>query len=378
MTIERQAKVHDIMPGSGGVVVQAHAWLCDIPVETVRTDAMQSFLKQETIFVELTLADGTTGLGYSYTIGTGGKAVLSLLQTVLLERVKGLSAHRPEAVWSALCSATKATTVGPITALAIAAIDTAIWDAGCKASNRPLWVAAGGANPSIPLYDTEGGWLHLSTDELVEAALTAQTMGMRGVKIKVGKPRGHEDRDRLEAVREAVGDGLDIMVDANQSLTAAEAVRRAHLFEPLDIFWFEEPLPADDIAGHQRLASATSIPVAVGESMYSLGQFGQYLKAGAASILQVDVARVGGITPWLKTAHLAEAHNVQVAPHFLMELHASLTCSIPNALYLEHIPQLRAVTHSELDIVDGIALAPNEAGLGIDWNRDAIDGLRVS
>ncbi len=361
-----------------GTIVSAEAWLSDLEVETVRTDAVQSFLKQETIFVRLRTAGGVEGIGYSYTIGTGGEAVLSLLRTCLLDVLIGLDAHRPEAVWRALFSATRATTVGAITSLALAAVDTAVWDARCKASGLPLWVAAGGARPSIPLYDTEGGWLHFDTDELVAQALESQRRGLGGVKIKVGKPRGHEDAERLAAVRAAVGPGMDLMVDANQSLTAAEAIRRAALFEPLDIFWFEEPLPAEDVAGHRRLAASTTLPVAVGESLYSVGHFREYLQTGAASIVQVDVARVGGITPWLKVAHLAESFNVAVAPHFLMELHVSLCCAVPNALYLEHIPQLRAVTKRELVIRDGHGMAPDGPGLGIDWDFDAIDDRRVA
>ncbi|MGN6426199.1 mandelate racemase/muconate lactonizing enzyme family protein [uncultured Leifsonia sp.] len=370
--------VPSLRPSADSIIVAAEAWLSDLEVETVRTDAVQSFLKQETIFVRLRTAGGAEGVGYSYTIGTGGAAVLSLLRSCLLDAVIGLDADRPEAVWRALFSATRATTVGVITALALAAVDTAVWDARCRSTGLPLWVAAGGHAPSIPLYDTEGGWLHLETDELVEQALASQRRGLGGVKIKVGKPRGHEDAERLSAVRAAVGDTMDIMVDANQSLTAAEAIRRAALLEPLDIFWFEEPLPAEDVAGHGRLARSTSIPVAVGESIYSVGHFREYLQAGGASVVQVDVARIGGITPWLKVAHLAEAFNVPVAPHFLMELHVSLCCAVPNALYLEHIPQLRAITATELAVRDGRALAPQAPGLGIDWDLDAIDDRRVA
>jgi L-alanine-DL-glutamate epimerase-like enolase superfamily enzyme len=230
----------------------------------------------------------------------------------------------------------------------------------------------------VPVYDTEGGWLHHSIEELVEGALATRRAGFRGVKLKVGKPQLHEDVERLSAVREAVGPALQIMVDANQSMTAAEAIRRAAAFEPLRLAWLEEPLPADDLNGHRRLAAATSIPVAVGESLYSIGQFREYLAAGAASIVQVDVARVGGITPWLKVAHLAEAFNVVVCPHFLMELHVSLVAAIPNGAFVEHIPQLRAITSSELQIEDGFALAPDAPGIGIDWQNDAVDDRRVA
>ncbi|MEU4287454.1 mandelate racemase/muconate lactonizing enzyme family protein [Kribbella sp. NPDC026596] len=358
-------------------IIHAEAYLVDLEVETVRTDAVQSFLKQETIFVSLETADGLTGLGYSYTIGTGGTAVLALLRDHLLPRLAGADARNVEALWSDLFWSTHATTVGAITSLALAAVDTALWDLRCLRAGEPLWRLAGGYRQQVPLYDTEGGWLHLTTDELVAGALASQKAGWPGVKLKVGKPRAHEDLERLQAVRDAVGPSLDIMVDANQSMTYPEARRRAAAFEAVDLSWFEEPLPADDVTGHGRLAASTSIPIAVGESLYSVSQFREYVASGGAGIVQVDVARVGGISPWLKVAHLAETFNLEVCPHFLMELHVSLTAAVPNGRYVEHIPQLRAITSSEMAIVDGHAVAPDTPGLGIDWNQDAIDDRRV-
>ena len=221
-------------------IVRAEAFLVDLEVETVRTDAVQSFLKQETIFVSLETADGLTGLGYSYTIGTGGTAVLALLRDHLLPRLVGADARNVEAVWSDLFWSTHATTVGAITSLALAAVDTALWDLRCLRAGEPLWRLAGGYRQRVPLYDTEGGWLHRATDELVAGALASQKAGWPGVKLKVGKPRVHEDLERLMAVRDAVGPGLDIMVDANQSMTYPEARRRAAAFEAVDLSWFEE------------------------------------------------------------------------------------------------------------------------------------------
>jgi L-alanine-DL-glutamate epimerase-like enolase superfamily enzyme len=357
-------------------ITHAEAYLVDLEVETVRTDAVQSFLKQETIFVEIGSDDGGSGTGYSYTIGTGGTAVLALLRDYLLPRLSGQDPRRVEAIWRDLFAATRATTVGAITSLALAAVDTALWDWRCRAAGQPLWVLAGGAKDRIPLYDTEGGWLHLSTHELVVGAKASQAAGWPGVKMKVGRSPA-QDVERVAAVRAAVGPDFDLMLDANQSLTAAEAIRRARLLEPYDPSWFEEPLPADDVAGHEAVAAATSIPIAVGESMYSAGQFHEYLRRRAAGVVQVDVARIGGITPWLKVAHLAETANVVVCPHFLMELHVSLCCAVPNSRYLEHIPQLRAITRGEIEVAAGQALAPGAPGLGIEWDRDAIDNRRV-
>jgi L-alanine-DL-glutamate epimerase-like enolase superfamily enzyme len=358
-------------------IVRATAWLCDLPVERVRTDAVQAFVKQETIFVEVETAAGVRGLGYSYTIGTGGGAVLSLLRQTLLDTMVGTDIHRVEKIWSDAFGITRATTTGPITSLALAALDTAVWDARCRTLGLPLWQLAGGFRDRVPVYDTEGGWLQLPQQELVEQALRSQEIGLPGAKIKIGKPTATEDRLRLTAVREAVGDAMDIMVDANQSLTAAEAIRRSRFLAELDIFWFEEPLPADDVTGHARLSAMTTVPIAVGESLYAPAAFREYLQRQAAGILQVDVARVGGITPWLKVAHLAETYNVKIAPHFLMEIHLPLLCAIPNGLYLEHIPQLRAITTTPIPIQNGQALASNAPGLGIEWDRDAIAALTV-
>ncbi|MCD9588060.1 mandelate racemase/muconate lactonizing enzyme family protein [Streptomyces sp. 8ZJF_21] len=360
------------------IITTATAKLADIAVETDRTDAVQSFVKQETVLVDITTADGGPGTGYAYTIGTGGTSVLALLRDHLLPVLIGQDARNVEALWQRLFALTRATTTGAITSLALAAVDTALWDVRCKRAGEPLWRLAGGHRQDVPVYDTEGGWLHLTTDELVRGALRAQRAGWGGIKIKVGKPHTAEDAERLRAVREAVGPALHIMTDANQSQTMSSALRLAAALEPYDPYWIEEPLPADDISGHARLARATRIPVAVGESLYAPTQFRNYLETGAASVVQVDAARIGGITPWLKVAHTAESHNVMVCPHFLMELHISLVAAVPNGMYVEHIPQLRAVTRGELTIRDGRAVAPDVPGIGIDWDMDAIDDRRVA
>ena len=191
------------------------------------------------------------------------------------------------------------------------------------------------------MYDTEGGWLQLTVEELVGRGRgERRARGWSGFKMKVGKPNVSEDVERVAAVREALGERVNIMVDANQSLTWAEASRLARLLEPLDVYWLEEP------PGSGRRHDRTCAPRQIDVDPHRRGRKHLFaepfslrisLPAGAAGIVQVDAARIGGITPWLKTAHLAEAFNVKVAPHFLMELHVSLAAAIPNAGYVEHI-----------------------------------------
>ncbi len=352
-------------------ITRADGFLVDLVPKVKRTDAIQSFKSQETIFVTLTDAEGAQGRGYSYTIGDGGPSVLALLRHTLLPALMGREAEMIEAIWRDLLFTSHATAVGPIMSLALAAIDTALWDLRGKRAGLPLHVLAGGTKSRVPMYSTEGGWLHIEPAALVDDALAMRQEGFLGSKIKIGKPTVAGDEARLGAVRAALGPDYEIMTDANQSMTQPEAARRLPLLESLNIGWFEEPLPADDIAGHARLARQSRVPIAVGESLYSPGQFADYVAAGACGIVQADVARVGGITPWLKVAHLAEAHNLSICPHFLMEIHVSLVCAVPNAPWLEYIPQLDDIA-APMAREGGFALAPTAPGIGIDWDEGAL------
>ena len=359
-------------------ITHVEVLLVDLVPKVKRTDAIQSFVSQETPIVRIIDSDGVTGMGYSYTIGTGGSSVLALLNDHLCPRLIGRDAEEIEGIWRTLFFHTHATTVGAMTSIALAAIDTALWDLRCKRAALPLWRMAGGAQRSVPLYSTEGGWLHIEPAALVEDALAVKEKGFSGTKIKIGRPHVAEDVARLSAVRAAVGADFEIMTDANQGFNLSEAIRRARHYEDLDIAWFEEPIHADDIEAHAQLTRSTSVPIAVGESLYSISQFKDYLMRKACTIVQVDVGRIGGITPWLKVAHMAEAHNVAVCPHFLMELHVSLAAAVPNGRYVEYIPQLDEITQSRMAIKEGRAVPSDEPGLGIEWDMKAIDRMALA
>jgi L-alanine-DL-glutamate epimerase-like enolase superfamily enzyme len=346
----------------------------DLAPKVARSDAIQSFAAQETPILRITDTDGVTGTGYTYTIGQGGSSIVALLRDHLAPRLIGREAGAIEAIWQDLFMATHALSVGPLTALSLAAVDTALWDLRGVRLGQPLHLLAGGAQARVPVYTTEGGWLHIEEAELVAEAEAAVADGFRGTKIKVGRPTLQEDLRRLSAVRRVVGEDFQIMTDANQGFRLPEAIRRAGAFESagLDLAWYEEPLPAEDVEGHVRLAAATRIPVAVGESLYHPAQFRDYLARNACGVVQVDVARIGGITPWLKTAHLAETFNLPVCPHFLMELHLPLVAAVPNGAWLEHIPQLDDITTSRIAMAGGCAMPSAEPGNGIAWDWEAI------
>jgi L-alanine-DL-glutamate epimerase-like enolase superfamily enzyme len=357
-------------------ITRVEIFQVDLKPKVARSDAIQTFSMQETPMLRVFCDDGSEGTGYSYTIGNGGSSVIALLRDHLAPRLLGKDPDMVEEIWKDLYFFTHATSVGAITSIALCVVDTALWDRRCRAAGLPLHVMAGGAQRRVSVYDTEGGWLHLKPGEVVENALAAKAKGLRGVKIKIGRPHMSEDVARLAAVRKALGPAFDIMTDANQGFTVSEAIRRARHYEALDVLWFEEPLPAEDLNGHVLLSRSTSVPIAIGESLYHPSHFREYLQRGACNIVQVDVGRVGGITPWLKVAHLAEAFNVQVCPHYLMEIHLGLCCAVPNATWLEHIPQLDDITASRIAIKDGYALPSSHAGLGIEWDWKAIERRR--
>lgn len=355
------------------IVERIEVMLTEIPAKFPRQDAIQPFHKQETPIVRIYASDGAVGTGYTYTLGTGGSSIVALIRDHLAPALIGQDARCIEANWLRLYRSTNATTPGAITSLALAAIDVALWDLRCRSAGLPLHLLAGGAQRRLPLYDTEGGWLNLPIEAIVDNARAAVDHGFRGFKLKIGHPAA-TDAKRLAAVRDVLPAEIEFMTDANQCFAFDDALRRARVLESFGVSWFEEPLPADDVTGHAQLAQSTSVPIAIGETIYSIGQFREYLHRNACSLVQVDVARVGGITPWLKVAHMAQAYNLVVAPHYLMELHVSLAAAVPNARWVEHIPQLDDFLLTRMTVdEEGYAVPPDAPGVGIDWDWPAIE-----
>lgn len=351
--------------------------LFSLPVPVKRSDAIQAFTAMELLVVELQTFEGLSGVGYGYTIGTGGRAAKAFLDAELVPLLKGEDCESHEHIWTKMTSATRASSGGPVSSIARSAVDVAVWDIKAKSHNVPLYRLLGGSRDRLPAYDTEGGWLHVPFEELVRNARAAVEKGFHGVKVKVGKEDATEDVARLEAVRSAIGPGVKLMVDANQGWTPSEAIRRARLFEPFDLYWLEEPIAATHVGGHRELRKHTCIPIAVGETLYSKESFAEYIRCDAASILQPDVARVGGITEWMKIAAMAEAFQVPIAPHFLMEIQLHLAAAIPNGLFVEYIPQLAPYLEEEFALEDGCLVAPARPGHGILFAWEKLEAHRV-
>jgi L-alanine-DL-glutamate epimerase-like enolase superfamily enzyme len=268
-----------------------------------------------------------------------------------------------------------------VTQMALAAVDIALWDIMAQVAGVPLWKLLGGHKPhEIKTYNTDGGWLNWTIEELVEDTVGFVEEGWPGVKIKVGKPDSAEDYRRVEAVRKAIGDEVMLMVDANMVWDVNTACTWGRRLEEFQVYWLEEPLHPDDVAGHARLARTITTPIALGENLYHRYSFRDYISAGAVGFVQVDVTRVGGITEWLRIAELSASHNLPVVPHVgdMMQIQQHLVAATPNAPMLEYIPWILDLFESPVKVKDGHIQVPDEPGASTRMRADSLKKWRVA
>lgn len=270
---------------------------------------------------------------------------------------------------------------GGITHLALAAVDVALWDIKTKAAGLPLWKLLGGSEQKrIEGYNTDGGWLNWPDETLVfDCRRLVEEEGYRGVKIKVGSADMTRDLRRVEAVRNAIGPNIKFMVDANGRWDLPTATRFGKAISAFDIFWFEEPIWYDDIAGHARLAQSIDTPIALGEQLYSLDHFKAFLDAEALHFAQPDAVRLAGITEWLEVADLAHSHRLPVCAHVgdMVHIHLPLSIAHPACTMLEYIPWLRDCFTEPVTVREGYFIAPQEPGANTTLKPSMIEKFGV-
>jgi L-alanine-DL-glutamate epimerase-like enolase superfamily enzyme len=366
------------MTDRDAVIVGAEARLVRVPVDPPRGDAIQQFDALEVPIVEVTDRMGRRGVGFGYTIGTGGTAILALIEDELLAFLTGQDARFIASLMRRLAKRIHALTPGCISSTALAAIDIALWDLAAHRANAPLYLLLGGAQDRIRLYNTHVGWLNRPLDEMIDLCEQAvERDGFTALKLKVGKPDIEEDCERVAKVRESVGRTTTIMVDANQSWTIDTAIARMRRLEPYDLYWIEEPLEATDLDGFVRLGQQTPVARAGGESLYSPAAFHECIRRSALDILQPDVARIGGITNAIAVCHLAAAANLPVAPHVSPELSVSVACAVSNSVFVEYVPQMEPILERPVARHAGFAIPFDAPGHGIAFNPEALDRYTV-
>jgi L-alanine-DL-glutamate epimerase-like enolase superfamily enzyme len=347
-----------------------------IPLESVLSDSTHGTITAfELVTVRLRDRDGGQGIGYTYTTGHNGAAIHATLEHAIRDLVAGEDADRIEHLWSKVWWGLHYGGRGGAAVLAQSALDIALHDLKAKRANLPLWKLLGGHDPKVPCY---AGGIDLDLDA---GALLRQTdghlaKGFRAIKMKVGRDRLSEDVAKVAAMRKHLGDEFPLMVDANMKWTADEAIRRARALRGYDLVWLEEPTIPDDVAGHARIAREGGIPIATGENFRTLWEFQQMMAAGGVSYPEPDVTNCGGVTVFMKIAHLAEAHNLPLTSHGAHDLTVHLLAACPNRSYLEaHGFGLDRYIDHPMELTDGCAIAPDRLGHGIGFDWQALERL---
>ena len=347
-----------------------------IPLPEALSDSTHGVMSHfELVAVRLTDTDGAEGVGYTYTVDCGGGAVAALIRDDLADWLRGRDPRRVERLWHDMGWRLHFVGRGGIAAFAMAAVDVALWDLKACRAGEPLWRLLGGFGPEVRAY-AGGIDLLFPLGKLLAQTDENLGRGFRAIKMKVGHDLLAEDVSRVEAMRTHLGDGFPLMADANMRWRVDEAMRAAEALKPFGLVWLEEPTIPDDLSGHIRIASVGQA-IATGENFHTVQEFRNFIAAGAVDFPEPDLATLGGITPWMKVAHMAEAHNLPVTSHGVHDLHVHLLAAVPNRSYLEmHGFGLERFIEAPLELRDGMVTAPDRPGHGIvlDW-----DGLaRIS
>ncbi|QIZ37610.1 mandelate racemase/muconate lactonizing enzyme family protein [Saccharopolyspora sp. ASAGF58] len=349
-----------------------------VPLPVVLTDAKHGEMTHfELVTVRVEDSDGASGVGYTYAVNSGAEAFAVLVDRYLAPLVRGADVDRTEQIWQRMWWGLHYAGRGGHATSAISAVDIALWDLRARRAKQPLWRYLGGYDPRVPVY-AGGIDLEFPVEELLAQADRFCKAGFRAIKMKVGRPHWREDVERVARMREHLGDEFPLMVDANMGWTVDQAIKVARALAEFDLVWLEEPTIPDDVAGNARVLRAGGLAVANGENLHTLYEFAQLIDAGAVSFPEPDVCNIGGVTVFRKVAALAEAHNLPLTSHGAHDLTVHLMAATPNRSYMEaHGFGLDSYLAEPLEIVDGVAVAPDRPGHGLTLDFDALRPHRI-
>jgi L-alanine-DL-glutamate epimerase-like enolase superfamily enzyme len=349
-----------------------------IALPTTLSDSMHGkIVAFELNTVRLRDADCAEGIGYSFTCGRNGSAIHALLIHDFSDFALGQDADRIQFLWTQLWWGLHYGGRGGPTMLALSAFDMALWDLKAKRLNQPLWKLLGGNDPRVPCY-AGGIDLDWPLERLLQQTDNNLNKGFRAIKMKVGRPRLAEDVERVKAMRNHLGDDFPLMVDANMKWTVDQAIRAARAFRAFDPVWLEEPIIPDDFAGHARLVRDGGLPIAAGENLRTLWDFKHLIEIGGVTFPEPDVTNCGGITAFMKIAHLAEAFNLPVTTHGAHDATVHLLAAVSNASYLEaHGFGLDRYIAEPLRIEEGFAIASDRPGHGVEFDWEGLSAIQA-
>jgi L-alanine-DL-glutamate epimerase-like enolase superfamily enzyme len=366
-----------------------------IPLKVSTRMSTRTLAERHFLIVEVRDGDGTGGIGYSYAGTVGGGLLAEVVTEVLAPVLLGADSEDLPELWQRMFQ--ESLLIGRRGAVlrAISAVDIALWDLRAKRCGQPLARLLGGST-TRPLAAYASGGYYRPQDgppaaAVVDEIAASRQLGFRDHKIKVGGLSVAEDAQRVAAAIQAIDGQGRLALDANNAYTTvAEALRALREFEraagPAGLWWFEEPLSPENVAGHAELAATVETPIATGEIHQTRWDFARLIEARAADILQPDVGVVGGISEYLRIAHTAESFDLPVAPHWHANLHAQLAGALPGTLTIEYFSlandiynfEALVTEESRLKIEDGKIRLGERPGIGIELDDGAVERYALS
>jgi L-alanine-DL-glutamate epimerase-like enolase superfamily enzyme len=362
-------------------IIAVRPFVLSVPLKKPITDAINWVPAWGVPGVLIDTDEGITGTGYTGTHSWGDHLFPDVIEQHFAETLLGEDPGNIKQLWQKL-HWSRLHWVGRagVVSMAHAAVDIALWDIAAQAAGMPLHRLLGTHKPDgVPAYNTDAGWLNWSVHDLLRDMSALLDEGWTAIKMKVGNEDWRVDFERVSEVRRSLGDGFRLMVDANQKWNLPTAQAFAQRAEELDLTWFEEPCHPDDVRAHAVLANTTSIPIALGENVYSKFAFRDFIDAHAVTYVQCDATRVSGITEWLDVAGLAACHNLPVVPHHgdFAQAQQHLVASHPAAVMMEYIPWLLDIFEEPIVARDGILQLPESPGATTKIREDAFEKFRV-
>lgn len=342
-----------------------------VPMRRPLATSTGTITKAPLLLLDLATSEGITGRAYLFGIQPAHLAPLAKLVEAMGEMIAG-DALAPFEIEKKLRARYTLLGVHNIVLFAMSGIDMCAWDALGQAVGQPVARLLGGAPRPVPAYNSKGLGI-MPTRALAKEAEALVKEGFGAVKLRLGRSRAEDDGAALRAVKKAIGPGITLMVDFNQALTVAEAIRRGRMIDEVGgVAWIEEPVRADDFAGCAKVAREVATPIQIGENFMGPEQMAQALACGCCDYVMPDAQRIGGVTGWMRAAALAQAAGVEMSSHLFPEASAQLLAVTPTCHWLEYVDWADPVLAEPAAVENGHVLAPPGPGLGMRWNEKAV------